>query len=188
MCVPYVNNEIILKEDNINMITCGGQSSIPLLHVLSNHCDNIEYIEIVSQIASKSAGMATRINVDDYIKTTKKAITQFTNCKNVKVILNLNPAEPCVDMQTTIFIKSKNLNLSLLTDKVIDKIEQIKKYAPYYELIIPPKEEDGILIMGIKVRGNGDYLPEYAGNLDIINSAAIEVTKILNKNEKHYNN
>jgi acetaldehyde dehydrogenase (acetylating) len=188
MCVPYVNNEIILKEDNINMITCGGQSSIPLLHVLSNHCDNIEYIEIVSQIASKSAGMATRINVDDYIKTTKKAITQFTNCKNVKVILNLNPAEPCVDMQTTIFIKSKNLNLSLLTDKVIDKIEQIKKYTPYYELIIPPKEEDGILIMGIKVRGNGDYLPEYAGNLDIINSAAIEVTKILNKNEKHYNN
>jgi acetaldehyde dehydrogenase (acetylating) len=108
MCVPGINDEIILTDDNVNMITCGGQASMPMLHLIAQHCLGLEYIEVVSQIASKSAGMATRINVDNYIKTTRKAITKFTGCNNTKVILNLNPAEPCVDMQTTIFIKAKD--------------------------------------------------------------------------------
>ena len=103
MCVPDINSDLILTDDNVNMITCGGQASMPMLHLISKHCIGLEYVEIVSQIASKSAGMATRINVDNYIATTRKAITKFTGCKNTKVILNLNPAEPCVDMQTTIF-------------------------------------------------------------------------------------
>ena len=180
MCVPGINDEIILTDDNVNMITCGGQASMPMLHLIAQHCLGLEYIEVVSQIASKSAGMATRINVDNYIKTTRKAITKFTGCNNTKVILNLNPAEPCVDMQTTIFIKAKNVDFNNLTEKVTSRIEELKTYIPYYELILPPTlNESGVLILSIRVKGTGDYLPEYAGNLDIINCAAIKITEKL---------
>ena len=182
MCVPDVNSEIILTDDNVNMITCGGQASMPMLHLLSKECTGIDYIEVVSQIASKSAGMATRINVDNYIQTTQKAITKFTGCSNNKVILNLNPAEPCVDMQTTIFIKAKEVNFENLTEKVLEKIEELRTYIPYYEMVLPPTmNENGVVVMSIKVRGTGDYLPAYAGNLDIINCAAIKVTERLVK-------
>ena len=182
MCVPDINSEIIITDDNVNMITCGGQASMPMLHLLSKECDGLEYIEVVSQIASKSAGMATRINVDNYIYTTQKAITKFTGCSNNKVILNLNPAEPCVDMQTTIFIKAKKINFENLTEKILDKIEELKTYIPYYEMVLPPTLNDnGVVVMSIKVRGTGDYLPAYAGNLDIINCAAIKVTERLVK-------
>ena len=182
MCVPDVNSEIISTDDNVNMITCGGQASMPMLHLLSKECTGLEYIEVVSQIASKSAGMATRINVDNYIQTTQKAITKFTGCSNNKVILNLNPAEPCVDMQTTIFIKAKKVNFENLTEKVLEKIEELKTYIPYYEMVLPPTMNDsGVVVMSIKVRGTGDYLPAYAGNLDIINCAAIKVTEKLAK-------
>jgi acetaldehyde dehydrogenase (acetylating) len=182
MCVPDVNSEIISTDDNVNMITCGGQASMPMLHLLSKECTGLEYIEVVSQIASKSAGMATRINVDNYIQTTQKAITKFTGCSNNKVILNLNPAEPCVDMQTTIFIKAKKVNFENLTEKVLEKIEELRTYIPYYEMVLPPTMNDnGVVVMSIKVRGTGDYLPAYAGNLDIINCAAIKVTERLVK-------
>ena len=182
MCVPGINSDIISTDDNVNMITCGGQASIPMLHLLSKECTGLEYIEVVSQIASKSAGMATRINVDNYIQTTQKAITKFTGCTNNKVILNLNPAEPCVDMQTTIFIKAKQVNFKNLTEKVLEKIEELRTYIPYYEMSLPPTMNDsGVVIMSIKVRGTGDYLPAYAGNLDIINCAAIKVTERLLK-------
>jgi acetaldehyde dehydrogenase (acetylating) len=180
MCVPDVNSQIIITDDNVNMITCGGQASMPMLHLISKECKGIEYIEIVSQIASKSAGMATRINIDNYIYTTQKAITKFTGCNNCKVILNLNPAEPCVDMQTTIFIKTKNINFENLTEKVLDKIEELKQYIPYYELVLPPTmNENGVVVLSIRVKGTGDYLPSYAGNLDIINCAAIKITEKL---------
>jgi len=182
MCVPDVNSQIISTDDNVNMITCGGQASMPMLHLLSKECTGLEYIEVVSQIASKSAGMATRINVDNYIQTTQKAITKFTGCSNNKVILNLNPAEPCVDMQTTIFIKAKKVNFENLTEKVLEKIEELRTYIPYYEMVLPPTMNDnGVVVMSIKVRGTGDYLPAYAGNLDIINCAAIKVTERLVK-------
>ena len=182
MCVPDINADLILTDDNVNMITCGGQASIPMLHLISKRCKGLEYVEIVSQIASKSAGMATRINIDNYIKTTKKAITKFTGCKNTKVILNLNPAEPCVDMQTTLFVKTKHVDLIGLTEEINEKIEELKTYIPHYELMLPPTLNDnGIVVMSIKVKGEGDYLPEYAGNLDIINCAAIKITEKLAK-------
>lgn len=180
MCVPDVNSSIILTDGNVNMITCGGQASMPMLHLLSKRCNGLEYIEIVSQIASKSAGLATRVNVDNYIKTTKQAITKFTGCNNTKVILNLNPAEPCVDMQTTIFIKTHDIKMDGLVEEIAEKIEELKTYIPYYELVLPPTiNESGILVLSIRVKGAGDYLPEYAGNLDIINCAAIKVTEKL---------
>lgn len=180
LCVPQINDDLILTEDNVNMITCGGQSSIPLLHLISKHCDSIEYIEIVSQIASKSAGLATRINIDEYIHTTESAIKQFTNTKKCKVILNLNPAEPCVDMQTTMFLKYKNIDMKNLLTEIDNKIKKINTYVPFYELIsLPALHDNDILILSIKVKGTGDYLPSYAGNLDIINCAALKVTEKL---------
>ena len=180
LCVPNINPKIIQDNGNVNMITCGGQASTPLLNVISKHCSNLDYIEVVSQITSDSAGMATRINIDNYIHTTERAIKEFTNCKDCKVILNLNPAEPQVDMQTTMFVKAGNINFSPLVKDIYKTIEKLQTYIPYYELVMPPVINDEILVLSIKVKGSGDYLPEYAGNLDIINCAAIEITKHLN--------
>ena len=179
LCVPLINDDLIITNDNVNMITCGGQASIPLLHLVSKHCDSLEYIEIVSQISSKSAGMATRINIDEYINTTEKAIVKFTKTKKCKVILNLNPAEPCVDMQTTMFLKYKNIDMTNLLEEFDKKIKSIKSYVPHYELTSLPCQNDDILIISIKIKGNGDYLPSYAGNLDIINCAALKITEKL---------
>ena len=179
LCVPLINDDLIITNDNVNMITCGGQASIPLLHLVSKHCDSLEYIEIVSQISSKSAGMATRINIDEYINTTEKAIVKFTKTKKCKVILNLNPAEPCVDMQTTMFLKYKNIDMTNLLEEFDKKIKSIKSYVPHYELTSLPCLNDDILIISIKIKGSGDYLPSYAGNLDIINCAALKITEKL---------
>ena len=179
LCVPLINDDLIITNDNVNMITCGGQASIPLLHLVSKHCDSLEYIEIVSQISSKSAGMATRINIDEYINTTEKAIVKFTKTKKCKEILNLNPAEPCVDMQTTMFLKYKNIDMTNLLEEFDKKIKSIKTYVPHYELISLPSLNDDILIISVKIKGSGDYLPAYAGNLDIINCAALKITERL---------
>ena len=178
LCVPTVNPEAIKTRGNVNMITCGGQASTPLLNVISKHCE-LEYIEVVSQIASDSAGMATRLNIDNYIHTTERAISEFTGCNNCKVILNLNPAIPQVDMQTTLFIKADNIQFSELNKDIYKTIERLQEYIPYYELVMPPTINNDVLVLSIKVKGTGDYLPEYAGNLDIINCAAIEVSKNL---------
>jgi|TARA_R110000744_G_scaffold22325_1_gene57311 acetaldehyde dehydrogenase len=178
LCVPTINPEAIKTQDNVNMITCGGQASTPLLNVISKHCD-LEYIEVVSQIASDSAGMATRLNIDNYIHTTERAISEFTGCNNCKVILNLNPAIPQVDMQTTLFIKADNIQFSELNKGIYKTIERLQEYIPYYELVMPPTINNDVLVLSIKVKGTGDYLPEYAGNLDIINCAAIEISKNL---------
>lgn len=183
LCVPLINDEIILTQNNVNMITCGGQASIPLLHLVSSHCDYIDYIEIVSQISSKSAGIATRVNIDEYIHTTENAILKFTKAKKCKVIINLNPAEPCVDMQTTMFLKYKNIDMTNLLGEIDKKIKEINTYVPYYELTSIPTLADDILILSIKVKGCGDYLPSYAGNLDIINCAALKVIEKLYTNE-----
>jgi len=178
LCVPTINPEAIKTRGNVNMITCGGQASTPLLNVISKHCD-LEYIEVVSQIASDSAGMATRLNIDNYIHTTERAISEFTGCNNCKVILNLNPAIPQVDMQTTLFIKAENIKFINLNKDIYQTIKRLKEYIPHYELVMPPTINNDVLVLSIKVKGTGDYLPEYAGNLDIINCAAIEISKNL---------
>lgn len=174
-CVPSLND--VRGESNINMITCGGQASIPILHVISKFSMNLSYIEVVSQISSDSAGMSTRINIDNYVETTENAIKQFTNTPKCKVILNLNPAIPQVNMQTTMFIRAESFDYESISKGIYDKINQIKTYVPLYEMVMPPVLNSDILVLSIKVKGMGDYLPEYAGNLDIINCAAIEVTK-----------
>ena len=180
MCVPIINGDIIKTSHNVNMITCGGQTSIPILNLISKCCKNIDYIEIVSQIASKSAGMATRVNIDQYIHTTESAIKLFTGCFDCKVILNVNPAEPCVDMQTTMFVKGGDIDFDKLQESLNQRIKDVRAYVPFYEMVMMPIiNEDGILILSIRVKGAGDYLPSYAGNLDIINCAAINVVERL---------
>ena len=177
MCVPSVNLEECLKVTNVNMITCGGQASIPLCHAISETQPNVEYIEVVSSVASNSAGPATRSNLDEYIHTTENGIKHFTGVAKSKAILNLNPAVPCIIMKTTIFAKVKNPDMDALISYVAEVERKVKKYVPGYQIIVGPVVENNRVIITVMVRGLGDYLPEYAGNLDIINCAAIEMAE-----------
>ena len=173
MCVPAVNLEACLREPNINMVTCGGQASIPLACAIAQANTGIEYIEAVSSIASRSAGPATRINLDEYLQTTEYGLQTFAACGRTKAILNLNPAQPCVHMQTTVMAKIAKPDIARTRDLVVAMVDLIKAYVPGYQLIIEPIVESGRLVTMVRVDGLGDYLPKYAGNLDIINCAAI---------------
>ena len=173
MCVPAVNLEECLNLPNVNMVTCGGQASIPLAYAISQANDQVHYIETVSSIASRSAGPATRINLDEYLYTTENGLASFAACQHTKAILNLNPAQPCVHMQTTVMAKITEPNIDRTQKKVSEMVALIKKYVPGYHLLIDPVVESGRLITMVRVDGLGDYLPKYAGNLDIINCAAI---------------
>ncbi len=183
-CIPAINAAQCAEGSgarNINMITCGGQSSIPIAYALSQVHPDIEYIEVASSIASRSAGPATRYNLDEYIETTQDALRKFSGAKRTKAILILNPANPPIDMQTTIYAKIKEPNIAALQASVASMVDQLKQYVPGYKLIVPPTFEGGKVITTIKVLGAGDYLPQYAGNLDIINCAAIAMAELIAK-------
>lgn len=177
MCVPAVNLEYSLQQDNVNMVTCGGQAAIPIAYAIGKIHPEIEYIETVSTIASKSAGPATRINLDEYIQTTEEGIRKFSGAKRTKAILNLNPANPCIHMQTTLFAKICNPLMKPLHEEVSKLVTQIQRYVPGYHLVLGPIYENGRIVVTLRVKGLGDYLPEYAGNLDIINCAAVAVAE-----------
>ncbi|MFA6074228.1 MAG: acetaldehyde dehydrogenase (acetylating) [Negativicutes bacterium] len=177
LCVPAVNMKECLSEDNINMVTCGGQASIPIAWAISRAHPGIDYIEVVSSIASRSAGPATRINLDEYIGTTEYALQQLTGCVKAKAILNLNPAVPCVNMQTTVYAKIGNPNMDLISQEVDAVVQRIQQYVPGYQLLVEPTYENNRVIVMVRAVGLGDYLPSYAGNLDIINCAAIAVAE-----------
>jgi acetaldehyde dehydrogenase len=177
MCVPAVNMKQCLGEMNLNMVTCGGQASIPIAYAIGQSQKNVDYVEVVSSIASKSAGPATRINLDEYIGTTEKGIQKFSGATRTKAILNLNPASPCIDMQTTVFAKVSNPDIAALKGVLLPIIEKIRGYVPGYHLIVEPQVENGRIVVMVRVRGLGDYLPEYAGNLDIINCAALAMAE-----------
>jgi acetaldehyde dehydrogenase (acetylating) len=180
-CVPAINAQACLDTGsrNINMITCGGQSSIPIANAISQVHADIEYIEVASSIASRSAGPATRANLDEYIETTEDALQRFSGARRTKAILILNPAHPPIDMQTTIYAKIANPDLPAIQQAVSAMVGRLKQYVPGYQLVVPPVFEGGKVITTIKVLGNGDYLPQYAGNLDIINCAAIAMAEMI---------
>ncbi|WP_461453535.1 acetaldehyde dehydrogenase (acetylating) [Mucilaginibacter sp.] len=184
LCIPAVNLEEAVKQRNVNMITCGGQASIPIAYVIGKTQSNVEYIEVVSSIASRSAGPATRLNLDEYVDTTEMGLSIFSKAKRTKAILNLNPADPCIDMQTTIFAQVSNPDMELLKKEIDIMIEAIREYVPGYSLLVSPIYENDRIVIMVKAQGLGDYLPKYAGNLDIINCAAIAVaeqySKVLN--------
>ena len=176
-----------LNKKNINMITCGGQASVPIAYALALSHGEIDYIEIISSIASRSAGPATRLNLDEYIHTTEEALKTFSGAKTSKAILNLNPAQPCINMQTTIFAQVKNPNLEKFQNAVNHIAEKMQKCVPGYEIILNPLMENGRIVVMVRVKGLGDYLPEYAGNLDIINCAAVSVAEEYSKEMTHEN-
>ncbi|TLM98960.1 MAG: acetaldehyde dehydrogenase (acetylating) [Actinobacteria bacterium] len=177
MCVPAVNLEAALSFPDVNMVTCGGQASIPLARAIADVHPEIEYIEVVSQIASRSAGPATRLNLDEYIETTERALLKFTGCHRAKAILNLNPAQPPVDMQTTVLALIESPDVDAITRSVHAMTRRVREYVPGYDLLIEPTVENGRLMVMVRVRGLGDFLPPYAGNLDIINCAAIAIAE-----------
>lgn len=177
LCIPAVNLSNSMEYQNVNMVTCGGQASIPIAYLIGQTHPDVEYIEVVSSIASRSAGPGTRLNLDEYIETTEEGIRLFSGAKRAKAILNLNPAFPCIDMQTTIFAKVKNPNIEALTKAVEGMVEKIKAYVPGYKLLVSPIFENNRIVVMVKAQGLGDYLPKYAGNLDIINCAAIAVAE-----------
>ena len=180
--IPSVNLKTSIQSKNLNMITCGGQASIPMAYAISQVLENISYIEVVSTISSKSAGPGTRINIDEYIETTQKALIEFSMCSNVKTIINLNPALPSIDMHTTIYVQTDSPNMNKVKDSVFQMLDKIKSYVPGYDIRVGPEYDNGIIVLTIRVRGMGDYLPKYAGNLDIINCAAIAVAEEFAKN------
>ena len=194
MCIPVLNLDECNKSLELNMVSCGAQSSVPVAYSLAKvFKKKIKYIETVSTISSKSAGPATRLNLDEYIYTTQRAITYFSGIKNAKAILNLNPAIPYINMQTTTYaqIKKKNINkfeLKKFKDVLKSTILKMTKYIKGHKMIIEPIITDNIISVKTSTVGRGDYLPKYAGNLDIINCAAIAAGEYYAKEKQKNNN
>ncbi|BBN58981.1 acetaldehyde dehydrogenase (acetylating) [Hydrogenovibrio marinus] len=177
LCVPEVNLEKAINSNNVNMITCGGQASIPLAYAITKVHPEINYIETVSTIASRSAGPGTRINIDEYIEATEKGLKKFCKVENAKAMINLNPANPAIDMQTSVLVEVDNPNIKKIELEIDQMVSRIQRYVPGYKLVLHPTYDSGRLLVTVRVQGVGDYLPKFAGNLDIINCAAINVAE-----------
>lgn len=184
MAIPAVRLEDSLSTKNVNLVSCGGQASIPLAYAIQKACGEIEYVEVVSSIASVSAGPATRINLDEYIENTERGLKYFSNAEKAKAILILNPAEPKIHMQTTVYAKVKRPNKDRIQTEVLEMVKKLQSYVPGYQLIVPPILEGNQITMTVKVVGLGDYLPSYAGNLDIINCAALTIAEAFAQKEQ----
>lgn len=176
-CVPAVNlSNNILELDNVNLVTCAGQATTPMVAAINEAAD-IVYAEVVSSISSKSAGPGTRANIDEFTVTTKKALEQIGGADNAKVIIILNPAEPPILMRNTIYTKVKNPDIEKIKAAAFDCMERVKKYVPGYRFLLEPIIQDDIVTTMVEVEGLGDYLPVYSGNLDIITAAAVNIAE-----------
>ena len=179
-CIPDLNLQDARTAMNVNMVTCGGQAAVPIAHSI---CQGLKkephYIETVSTISSRSAGPGTRNSLDEYIFTTQQALTQFTKVKATKAMINLNPAAPPINMSTTIMVKTDETDISNVKESVNDCVERLKGYIPGMHFKVPPiyDHNRGCLLTTIGVYGSGHYLPAFAGNLDIINCAAVKVAE-----------
>lgn len=174
--VPSVNPERLDEgEMNVNMVTCGGQATIPIVHAVERVA-GAKYAEIVSAISSKSAGPGTRSNIDEFTETTAKALEVVGGADKGKAIIILNPAEPPIMMSNTIYVQIKDTSegiLDKITESVNDMVATMQSYVPGYQLRVPPLLDGDKVTVCIQVQGAGDFLPVYSGNLDIINAAAI---------------
>jgi acetaldehyde dehydrogenase len=178
--VPFVLNPHVTMGEhklNLSMISCGGQASIPVINAISKTANEVSYIEVSSSIASKSAGIATRENLDDYIHSTESAIMNVVTCKQVKVVLILNPALPEVFMRTTIQVRAKWESEYQVQRGINLAVRQVQTYVPGYRIVDDLEIDGDILSLTVGVEGSGYHLPKYAGNLDIITSAAIAAAK-----------
>lgn len=173
-CVPSVNLEQLVDHNNVNMVTCGGQATIPIIHAI-HRVAGVEYAEIVAAISSRSAGPGTRANMDEFTETTTRAIEIVGQAKKGKAIIVLNPADPPINMTDTVLVRVSDTSVPFETirDAILANVEQVQCYVPGYRLRVPPQMDGDKITIVVQVQGQGDFLPTFAGNLDIINAAAI---------------
>ena len=193
--VPVVNLDEHLNAPNINMVSCGGQATIPMVHAV-RRVAKVHYAEIVASIASKSAGLGTRANIDEFTVTTARGLEVVGGAKKGKAIIVLNPAEPPLIMRDTVYCLSEDTDTDKIARSVEDLVEEVQGYVPGYRLKqevqferfgsnrplkIPGYGEFTGLKSSVflEVEGAGHYLPKYAGNLDIMTSAALKTAERL---------
>jgi acetaldehyde dehydrogenase (acetylating) len=174
--VPPVNLESIIDVPNFNMVTCGGQATIPIVHAVERVA-GARYAEIVACISSKSAGPGTRQNIDEFTQTTARGICQVGGAKKGKAIIILNPAEPPLMMTNTVYVEVEKPDEAAIRKSVEEMVSQVQSYVPGYRLRVPPILDGNKVTVIIQVEGAGDFLPKYSGNLDIMNSSAIAVAE-----------
>ncbi len=175
--VPPVNLGAHIHEPNVNLITCGGQATIPMVYAVHRVCP-VAYAEIVATISSKSAGPGTRANIDEFTETTARAIEQVGGAKQGKAIIILNPAEPPIIMRDTVYVEVEgSMDEANVTQSIEEMVETVQTYVPGYRLVASPIFEGQKVTILLEVEGRGDYLPKYAGNLDIMTSAAVKVAE-----------
>jgi acetaldehyde/propanal dehydrogenase len=173
-CVPPVNLKAHLGSQamNLNMVTCGGQATIPMVAAVSR-IQPVAYAEIVATVASRSAGPGTRDNIDEFTRTTARALETVGGAKRGKAIIILNPAEPPLIMRDTIHcLTETEPHQRKIEESVHDMIAEVQRYVPGYRLKNGPVFDGKRVSVYIEVEGLGDYLPKYSGNLDIMTAAA----------------
>ena len=173
-CVPPVNliEHVGKGEMNVNMVTCGGQATIPMVAAVSR-VQPVAYGEIVATVSSKSAGPGTRKNIDEFTRTTASAVEKVGGAKKGKAIIILNPAEPPLIMRDTVHcLTETEPDQAKITESIHAMIKEVQKYVPGYKLVNGPVFDGKRVSVFLEVEGLGDYLPKYAGNLDIMTAAA----------------
>lgn len=179
-CVPPVNlkDHVGKREMNVNMVTCGGQATIPMVAAVSR-VQPVEYGEIVATVASKSAGPGTRKNIDEFTQTTARAVEAVGGATKGKAIIILNPAEPPLIMRDTVHcITAGEPDQQAITDSIHAMIKEVQKYVPGYRLKNGPVFDGRRVSVFMEVEGLGDYLPKFAGNLDIMTAAGLRTAEM----------
>ena len=178
-CVPPVNLEQLESSiDNVNMVTCGGQATIPMVAAVSR-VQPVEYGEIVATVSSKSVGPGTRQNIDEFTRTTSGAVEKIGGAKRGKAIIIINPAEPPLLMRDTIHcLTESEPDQAAITESVHQMISEVQKYVPGYKLKNGPVFDGRKVSIFLEVEGLGDYLPKYAGNLDIMTASAARTAEM----------
>ena len=177
--VPAVNLGAHLDAPNVSLITCGGQATIPIVHAVSKITE-VEYAEIVASVASPSAGPGTRANIDEFTRTTARGIEKIGGAKRGKAIIILNPAEPPLIMRDTVHcLTESEPQQEQIRSSIEAMIAEVQKYVPGYQLKNGPVFDGKRVSVWLEVAGLGDYLPKYAGNLDIMTAAALRTGEMI---------